>query len=268
MTGKSSRRAALAMLALALTVPAVASAQTVVTTSAGPAQLFQAAGPNAASIQGTVDAFRAALGAPNANVAGSFGTGRREINWDGVPDAASDPNPFPPDFFNTVSPRGAVFSTPGRGLLVSADSSNPTNTPVEFGRFNADYPTQFATFSPPRLFTARPQSNIVTTRFFIPGSPTRAVTTGFGAVFTDVDLARSTLVEFADERGRLLLRRFVPSSPGTGSLSFLGLVFGDAVLARVRIVSGNVGLSRDDQPGRGFDAVVMDDFIYGEPRLP
>ncbi len=45
-----------------------------------------------------------------AGANGSFGGLRREINWDGVPDARSDPNPFPADFFNTTSPRGAVFS--------------------------------------------------------------------------------------------------------------------------------------------------------------
>ena len=31
----------------------------------------------------------------NLNVTGSFGTGRREINWDGVPDALSAPNGLP-----------------------------------------------------------------------------------------------------------------------------------------------------------------------------
>ena len=42
--------------------------------------VFQAAGPTAASIQGTVDAYRAALGAPNANNPGPLPGGRREIN--------------------------------------------------------------------------------------------------------------------------------------------------------------------------------------------
>ncbi|MBA3480224.1 MAG: hypothetical protein H0T51_00280, partial [Pirellulales bacterium] len=38
----------------------------------------------AASIQPTVDAFRAALGNPNnGNAAGPLAGGRREINWDG-----------------------------------------------------------------------------------------------------------------------------------------------------------------------------------------
>src|SRR4026208_89514 len=46
--------------------------------------VFQAAGPNSASIQSTVDAFRAALGnINNGNAPGPLASGRREINWDG-----------------------------------------------------------------------------------------------------------------------------------------------------------------------------------------
>ena len=62
--------------------------------------IFEASGANAGAIQGSVDAFRTALGTLNPNVAGSVGSGRREINWDGVPDLFSAPNPLPPDFFN------------------------------------------------------------------------------------------------------------------------------------------------------------------------
>ena len=53
---------------------------------APPVNVQQAAGTSAAAIQSAVDAYRADLGALNPNVAGSFGSGRREINWD-VPDA-------------------------------------------------------------------------------------------------------------------------------------------------------------------------------------
>src|SRR4051794_22844622 len=106
-------------LFIAFVVPSIASAQ-----------VFSASGPNAAAIQGTVDGFRANLGTLNPNVAGSFGSGRREINWDGVPDAASAPNPFPANFFNVNSPRGVVFSTPGSGFQVSATAAS--GTPVNF----------------------------------------------------------------------------------------------------------------------------------------
>jgi hypothetical protein len=71
---------------------------------------FSAAGSNAAQIQATVDAFRADLGTLNNNVAGSFGSGRREINWDGVPANFSDPNPLPNNFFNVNSWRGVFHA--------------------------------------------------------------------------------------------------------------------------------------------------------------
>ena len=46
--------------------------------------VFQAAGPNVASIQSSVDQYRAALGATNnGNAPGPLTSGRREINWDG-----------------------------------------------------------------------------------------------------------------------------------------------------------------------------------------
>src|SRR6266571_442934 len=111
---------------------------------------FSASGANPAAIQGTVDSFRTTLGTLNANVAGSFGSGRREINWDGVPDALSAPNLLPANFFNVNSPRGAVFSTGGTGFEVSA---NAAGGPIEFDNINATYSAAFQTFSPQRLFT-------------------------------------------------------------------------------------------------------------------
>src|SRR5438477_12656801 len=91
--------------------------------------IFSSSGANPAAIQPTVDAYRAALGALNPNVAGSFGSGRREINWDGVPDALAAPNNLPVNFFNVNSPRGVILSTPGTGLQVSA---NAVIAPIEF----------------------------------------------------------------------------------------------------------------------------------------
>ena len=222
--------------------------------------LFSAAGSNASAIQGTVDAFRTSLGTLNLNVAGSFGSGRREINWDGVPDALSAPNNLPANFFNVNSPRGAVFSTPGTGFQVSANNGV---APVEFGNINASYPALFTTFSPQRLFTAL-GSNIVDVNFFIPGSSTAALTSGFGSVFTDVDLPDTTSIEFFNVSNASLGRFFVPRATGNETLSFLGVRFDQgSVVSRVRITSGNQILGGSEVN----DLVVMDDFIYGEPVL-
>jgi len=224
--------------------------------------VFEASGATPADIQATVDAYRTVLGPLNPNVVGSFPSGRREINWDGVPDAFSAPNNLPPGFFNANSPRGAVFLTPGSGFQVSADDSNPTNTPVRFGNLSLIFPALFSTFSPQRLFLAL-DSNITETVFFVPGSNVGASVSGFGAVFTDVNSGGSTKIEFLDARGNLLFSRNVlPGTTSRGSLSFLGVAFdaGERVFA-VRITSGD----RDPRrPAR--DVVAMDDFIYAEPQ--
>ena len=224
--------------------------------------VFEASGATPADIEASVDAFRAFLGALNPNVPGSFPSGRREINWDGVPDAFSAPNNLPANFFNANSPRGALFFTPGSGFQVSADSVNPTNTPVRFGNLHPDFPRIFTVFSPERLFAAL-DSNIVETVFFVPGSHTGAAVGGFGSVFTGVNEDDSTKIEYFDVTGRLMFSRNVlPGSPNLGNLSFLGVGFdaGERVFA-VRITSGSRALKT---PAR--DVVAMDDFIYGEPQ--
>lgn len=244
-------------MAVALAVTAGAG-----TANAVPTQ-FVAAGASAASIQATVDAFRTALGTLNPNTPGSLGSGRREINWDGVPDAFSSPNAFPPDFFNgnvVGRARGAEFSTPGTGFQVSANAAS--GVPVEFGNIDPSYPGLFTTFSTPRLFTGI-GSNITETRFFIPGSATPALTQGFGAVFTDVDLAATSRIEFFDAGGNLLDTIDASAVPGNETLSFAGIVFDTPIVSRVRITAGNAALGGPETAG--IDLVVLDDFIYGEP---
>ena len=126
---------------------------------------FESAGANPAAITSTRDDFRTAVGGGTvAGANGSFGGLRREINWDGVPDARPDPNPLPADFFNGNSPRGVVFSTPGTGFLVSANTGNTSSTPTLFG-----FSGTFQTFSAQKLFTAV-GSNITDVRFFVPGT--------------------------------------------------------------------------------------------------
>ena len=241
-----------AMLA-ALTLGALSAA------SAAPIQ-FPAQGVDPAGILPTVTAFRNALGTLNPNVVGSFGSGRREINWDGVPDNRAAPNNLPANFFNSNSPRGAVFATPGTGFQVSA---NAGIAPIEFDNLHPTYSGLFETFSAQRLFTAL-GSTITDVNFFVPGSASVASVSAFGAVFTDVDLANTTSLEFFDLGNQSLGAFFVPAMPGDETLSFLGVQFnaGERV-GRVRITSGNAALGGIE--GGATDLVVMDDFIYAEP---
>ena len=225
-----------------------------------------ASGASTADVQAAVDGFRTDVslgGALNAPNTGPFVNGRREINWDGVPDAAADPNALPGTFFNNNSKRGAVLTTPGTSLSVSANAA--TATPVRFGSINAAYSANFQTFSPQRLFAAL-GSTIVDVTFFVPTSPgTPATVNGFGAVFTDVEIAGITTIEYFNANGDSLGTFEAPVGPDAG-LSFLGVSFnaGERV-ARVRITSGNAALGASTLDSSTVDVVVMDDFIYGEP---
>jgi len=242
-----------------------------------PPAVFQAAGPNAASIQSVVDAYRAALGNPNNGNAGSLMTGHREINWDGAGGVDTSTTP-PANPFNVfLNTRGSQFTTPGTGLSQAPPSGGAQGgLAVLFN--NPSYATIFKPFSNFRLFTPV-GSNITDALFFVPGSggSMPASVSGFGAVFTDVDQpdgsgpgekhgnrGASTLVEFFGASGELLFSSFVPASPGDGNLSFFGVVFNDARITRVRITTGDTAPGPDDD--RKNDIVMMDDFIYGEPH--
>src|SRR5437660_2273227 len=224
---------------------------------------FSASGANPAAIQGTVDSFRTTLGTLNANVAGSFSSGRREINWDGVPDALSAPNNLPANFFNVNSPRGVVFSTSGTGFQVSG---NAGIAPIEFDNINPTYSSIFQTFSAQRLFTAL-GSNILDVNVFVPGSNTPSTVSGFGSVFTYVDLANLTSIQYFDTNNASLGTFFVPTA--NNGLSFLGVFFNAGErISRVRITNGNSILGPNDGivDTPNVDVVVMDDFVYGEPQ--
>jgi hypothetical protein len=271
--------AALGLLSITLpiTIRQTAHAQGNTTRDFVPPTVFQVAGPDAASIQGSVDAFRAALGNPNnLNAPGPLATGRREINWDGG--GANDTTTAPITPFNVfLNTRGGQFTTPGTGLSQAPPSGGAQDGLA--GLFNnANYGNIFSTFSPLRLFTPV-GSNITNALFFLPGSngTVPATVSGFGAVFTDVDQPNgsgpgkkhgnrgaSTLMEFFGANGELLFSSFVPASPGDGSLSFFGIVYNDARIARVRITTGDVAPGPDDDSKN--DIVMMDDFIYGEPQ--
>ena len=222
---------------------------------AGPV-VREASGPTAASIQAAVDQFRADLGPNNGVTAGSQSGGRREINWDGG--GAAAPPTIDPSPMTRFAARGATFVTPGTGFETSGAPS------AEFGELNPSYGALFAPFSQPRLFIAL-NSNVMDVVFNVPGNAAvRAGVTGFGAVFTDVDAATSTRLQFYAPDGALLFERAVPAAAGNEAQSFLGVSFDNGeIVGRVRIVSGNAAFGPDETGG--LDLVAMDDFIYGEP---
>lgn len=224
------------------------------------AVVFAASG----SIESTLDDFRNLLG--NLNSAPRAIGGRREVNWDGGPPALTNNELFPGDFFAATDPalpngrkRGLVNTTPGTGFSISDNG---------FEFINPTYPKQFKAFSPFKTFSAI-GSNIVDNFFKVPGTNDDATVQGFGVVFSDVNNAASTSMEFYN--GDQLLGSFKVPNVGNndpGGFSFLGVYFPDEKVTRVRIIGGTAALSptqNDLSDGGGKDLVVMDDFIYSEP---
>lgn len=223
--------------------------------------IFKAAG----DISSTLDEFRALLGTLNVKP-GAEG-GRREINWDGVPALFTNNDQFQGDFFGAFDPtlpdgrkRGLINTTPGTGFSISDN---------DFLFLNPKYDDQFNDFSQFKTFAAV-GSTVIDNFFKVPGTNTDATVQGFGVVFSDVNNASSTSLEFYD--GERLLGSFkVPNNGNNnpGGFSFLGVYFPNEKVTRVRIHCGTAALSATQQDlsdGGGEDLVVMDDFIYSEPR--
>lgn len=227
----------------------------------------------AGNIQDEVDQFRTLLGALNAPGTAGQASGRREVNWDGVGDAFSNANNLPGNFFNPPagapgSARGLILSTPGTGLRVSGTTNPPVAT--LFGDVNANYPNQFAVFSPNKTFAANGSNRVICT-FEVPtqsGAP--AGVRGFGVVFSDVDSSSSTFLDIF-EGNRQLGRFLAPARvAGSSGLSFLGVFLPDNRATRVEITAGNAALGagvNDINAGGNVDLVIMDDFIYAEPQV-
>src|SRR5262245_17253479 len=241
-----------AFFALSLFLPTTVSAFTI----------FSDSGANIVSVSDTVNAFRAALGNPNnANDPGPLAPGRREINWDGggppVIDGTAPVTPFTV-FQNT---RGATFTTPGTGLTQAAATGGLQSLDL----INPQYAALFAPFSPNRLF-APIGSNITDGFFSIPGTggTVPAGVRGFGVVFSDVDLAGTSLA-FTTTTGatsQLPVATFL----GNQTFSFLGAFLDPAegLITSVRIITGTSALGPSESSS--VDLVVMDDFLYGEPQ--
>ena len=131
--------------------------------------VFQAAGPTADSIQGTVDAFRAALGEPNnANDPGPLAE-RSPRDQLGRRRCVTTTTTAPVTPFNVfLNTRGGQFTTPGIGLSQAPPSGGPQGGLAALFN-NPTYGAIFSTFSPSRLFTPV-GSNITEALFFVPGT--------------------------------------------------------------------------------------------------
>ncbi len=254
---RTTRLTGLAALAVLAVAPA-AQADSGATASAASLNAHVRADTawNANGLRPTVDRYRADLGGVDNGNAPAAWSGRREINWDGVPAVVSSPAALPLTAFQG---RGAIFATPGSSVQVS---QNVADGPIEFDNLRVGSSARFRTFSPQKLFTPV-GSNVTDVRFVRPGTATPATTKGFGAVFTDVDRA-GTRIAYYDKWNNHLGTYAVPPRSGSQTLSFLGVSFDQRRVARVRITTGTHPIGSWEGPSR--DVVVMDDFVYGEPR--
>ena len=242
------RLAALAAFANLMVLAAPADAQRKPTVISG-----------AGDVAPLVEQYRHLLGEPNNAGNPAQALGRREINWDGVPDDKAAPNFLPGDFFKG---RGAMLATPGQGVQVSAKAINPTNTLPRFGHVNPSYQRIFKAYSGERLFSPI-GSRVVNLTFVVPGTDTPAAVTGFGAIYVDTDLPHTSF-QYFDAKGKSLGKFPVPAM--NEGFTFLGVIFDAPVVARVRIEYGTAALGPDDDPKTKKDVSVMDDFIFGEPQ--
>jgi hypothetical protein len=224
-------------------------------------------GPIATAVSATgditakVDEYRALLGDPrNGGTTPPQSVGRREIGWDGVPaNFNNGDNLFPGDFFNTNAKLGAILTTSGTGFR---------NDSSLFAGVDPSYAEQFNFFSANKIFSPV-GSNLLDVTFRVPGTTTPALSSGFGAVFSDVDTPAATYLQYYANDGRLLGRYDVPVRSDAGGLSFVGVKYDSVAVARVRITLGQGAIGagiNDVSAGGTADLVVVDDFLYGEPQ--
>ncbi|MBC7866304.1 MAG: hypothetical protein H7X88_02110, partial [Gloeobacteraceae cyanobacterium ES-bin-316] len=189
-------------------------------------------------------------------------SGRREINWDAVPDSFQYAD-LPGNFFNPVGP-GSVMALQ-RGFRYS-DNVKVRISSNNFSFLEPTNSNQFSAFSGSKTFSAI-SNNLWNVEFEVPGQSTMAAVKGFGAVFSDVDNSESASIEFFSGNESLGIYK-VPSRT-TGSHSFLGVYFPNRKITSVRIQQGNVVIAngvKDISEGGLQDLVVMDDFLYDEPQ--
>lgn len=213
------------------------------------------------NIEARVNEFRNILGAQLNTTPGQT-SGRREINWDAVPDQFATQR-IPSDFFNPTNPGASPSLQRGFKYAADADARISSNAFSDIETTNGN---EFSAFSGNKTFTAV-SSNLWHVEFEVAGQSRAASVNGFGAVFSDVDNAGSTTMEFF--AGTRSLGVFEVPEKTTGTHSFLGVYFPGEKVTRVVIRQGNAVIAngvKDVSSGGTNDLVIMDDFLYDEPK--
>lgn len=213
------------------------------------------------SIQDEIDAFRHLLGDQLNTTIGVTG-GRREINWDGVPDAMIGKD-LPLDFFNPTAPGSSESLQRGLAYAAAGQFRVSDNNFIDI---NSNAAGEFKAFSGKKTF-ANISSNAWEIEVEKPGQHIPASIRGFGVVFSDIDLANSTSLEFFDGN-KSIGKFFAPPHDAVSSFSFLGVYFNTTDrITRIRVQhDGVLADGQKDITGNGTrDLVVLDDLLYSEP---
>lgn len=188
---------------------------------------------------------------------------RFNVNWDGIGFNGQNVT-------KTLAPN--AFANRQILLDTNPQSVDLLVSNVNFGDLKANYAANFPTFSPKVNFKLReegPQKNI----FLLADRQTPALTSAFGAIFTDVERDGTSGFVFRDQFDRELGRFFVPAG-ANGQNQFLGVIFSRPVVARVDVLMGEQGEdfgTAEDVSNMGrADVVVTDDFVFqrGVVALP
>jgi hypothetical protein len=221
--------------------------------------------------------FKTAIGGQNNGAQGPQSSGFRTINWDGVRLDGTDVNPntvvidpgttvaIPENRFRA---QGALYAEP---YAVSGDG---------FVSVNPDVAGQFPAFSPNNTFvmfdeeSGKFDDRFIEQSFTLPGTDTPAATRGFGAIFTDVELANTSSIEYFSG-SKSLGKYYVDPSATSGDTQFLGVLFDDSIVTDVTLTVGtNAIFSFDgtsfqsfgpEDLANGIDLAVTDDFAFAEP---
>ena len=172
---------------------------------------FEAAGADAAAITPTRDAFRAAVGGGTvAGANGSFGGLRREINWDGVPDALVRPQRRCPPTSST-STRPAASSSARRAPASSSAPTPGRSRPRCSASRTISRPSARRSCSRPSTATSPTSSSSC------PARPPRPRPAPSASIFVDVEVAGLTKVEFFDQSNTLIFTRERPGRRQPGA---------------------------------------------------
>ena len=210
-------------------------------------------------INASLEQFRHLLG-DQLNTTTGLVTGRREANWDGVPEQLLSKK-LPADFLNPVGDQAAVSNK--RGLIYST-AGNFQVSKNNFAEINPAATSQFSSFSGDKSF-ANVSGSLWDVEFQVAGKTEAAFVRGFGIVFSDVDLSNSTSMEvFSDQRS--LGKYFVPAKQGS-NFSFLGVYFKNEKVTRITVAhDGHLDQGQKDISDNGTaDLVTMDNFLWNEP---